>query len=176
MRIKILITICFFLTFSLFFGKVMFISGDNVNLREEGNKNSKVIKKLSKNTEIEVVEINDKWAKVKVDQTYGYVSSEYIIDSPLVTNDMDLEPNGFKSGYIKGASYISHPLSILGLFAFIGLYKSLFKDKKDLRYSKGVKEGSLNLFEVIFCFIIYVSLFLVFGFFSGVFYMIKSFF
>jgi len=57
----------------------MYISAKKVNLRKESNSNSPILKQLSRNTQVVVVEtVNNTWSKVKVDGITGYISSTYL--------------------------------------------------------------------------------------------------
>jgi len=59
--------------------KKMYISAKKVNLRKESNSNSPILKQLSRNTQVVVVEtVNNTWSKVKVDGITGYISSTYL--------------------------------------------------------------------------------------------------
>ena len=57
----------------------MYISSQTVNLRKESNSNSTILKQLSRNKQVTVIEkVNNTWSKVEVDGITGYISSTYL--------------------------------------------------------------------------------------------------
>ena len=57
----------------------MYVSSQTVNLRKESNSNSTILKQLSRNKQVTVIEkINNTWSKVEVDGITGYISSSYL--------------------------------------------------------------------------------------------------
>ena len=57
----------------------MYISSQTVNLRKEANSSSTILKQLSRNKQVTVIEkVNNTWSKVKVDGITGYISSTYL--------------------------------------------------------------------------------------------------
>lgn len=55
------------------------ISVETANLREEANANSKILELLSLNEEVEILEKNGDWYKVKAKGITGYLRSDLII-------------------------------------------------------------------------------------------------
>lgn len=60
-----------------------YISTEVVNVRKKASKDSDIIKKLVKNAKVTVLSTSDGWSKIKVNETEGYVSSEYLSDSQV---------------------------------------------------------------------------------------------
>ena len=57
----------------------MYVSSQTVNLRKESNSTSAILKQLSRNTQVTVIEkVNNTWSKVEVDGITGYISSTYL--------------------------------------------------------------------------------------------------
>lgn len=63
--------------------KQLYVNVEHLNFREGGNLDSKVIEVLNKGTELEIIESNDEWIKVKYENKEGYVYSKYIIDEKI---------------------------------------------------------------------------------------------
>ena len=59
----------------------------NVNLRKESNTDSEIIKVISKGTELLKYSEENGWAKVKVGEDVGYVSSEFLADLSQVAEE-----------------------------------------------------------------------------------------
>ena len=81
-------------------------TSSNLNLREQPNGNSTVITVLSKGTELKKGTEENGWAQVKVGDTIGYVSTQYISDTkpeetPVVQN-VAQAPNTSKVEAIPG--------------------------------------------------------------------------
>lgn len=60
-----------------------YVNVEKVNVRKSASTNSDVLKTISKNTKVTVYSISDGWAKVKVDGTEGYISSEFLSNSKV---------------------------------------------------------------------------------------------
>jgi cell wall-associated NlpC family hydrolase len=64
--------------------KTGYISATTVNFREEASTSSTVIKKLTKNTEVEILgQVSDEWYKITVDGKTGFVSLQYVSDTKV---------------------------------------------------------------------------------------------
>lgn len=64
--------------------KIGYISGGTVNFRKEAATSGEVIKKLSKNTEVQILgETSDGWYKISLNGQVGYVTSQYVSDSKV---------------------------------------------------------------------------------------------
>lgn len=62
----------------------MYVSSKTVNLRKEASSSSTVLKQLSKNTQVTVIETaSNVWSKVKVDGLTGYISSTYLSEKKV---------------------------------------------------------------------------------------------
>lgn len=60
--------------------KTAYIKYDTVNLRESASTTAKVLAKLKLNDEITVIDEDNKWSKVKVDEKTGYILSDLLSD------------------------------------------------------------------------------------------------
>ena len=66
--------------------KTMYVSGDNVNVRRQPSKNSEVIKQVSFNEKVIIIEnklTNDVWYTVDLDNKIGYIHKDYVSDKPI---------------------------------------------------------------------------------------------
>lgn len=83
--------------------KVGFVNTDTLNLREKADKTSKIIKNLSKNQEVEVLEKADGWYKIKVSNVTGYVAEKYISDtkSEITSRSSDEDRENINSAVEK---------------------------------------------------------------------------
>lgn len=66
--------------------KIMYVNSQTINLREEPNTTSKVLKQLSLNQEITVVSSENGWYKVDVDGKTGYISQSLLSDTKKETS------------------------------------------------------------------------------------------
>ena len=65
--------------------KTMYVSGDNVNVRRQPSKNSEVIKQVSFNEKVIIIEnklTNSVWYTVDLDNKIGYIHKDYVSDKP----------------------------------------------------------------------------------------------
>lgn len=58
--------------------KTLYVNASRVNVRKEANSEAEIITKLQLNKEVEVIEENNGWSKVKVDGKEGYISSSLL--------------------------------------------------------------------------------------------------
>ena len=65
--------------------KIGYISGTSVNFRKTPNTSGEVIKKLSRNAKITILEKGDTWTKIEYNGDTGYISNEYISDKEVET-------------------------------------------------------------------------------------------
>lgn len=65
--------------------KTAYISESSVNMRKGAGTNYNIIKVLSLNTQVTIIDEDDGWYKIKVDNTTGYVSKEYVSDTKTTT-------------------------------------------------------------------------------------------
>ena len=63
--------------------KVGYVNVESVNLRKESNTSSEKIDGLTKNTEVTILEEENGWYKVKVNNLTGYISKKYISDKKV---------------------------------------------------------------------------------------------
>ena len=79
---KVISTIVIILSILLFSSYVLGVTGkitaDTLNIRESASQSSKVIARISKNQEVEILEDNGEWLKVKYKDYTGYVSSKFV--------------------------------------------------------------------------------------------------
>ncbi len=61
-----------------------YITKDGINFREESNTDSKIMEELEIGTKLEVIEVEDKWIKVKKGEKEGYVSSSFLSEKAPV--------------------------------------------------------------------------------------------
>lgn len=62
-----------------------FVTEEKVNFRKESNTDSEIIEELTKGSELEVVEVEDEWIKVKNGDQEGYVNANYVSDeAPII--------------------------------------------------------------------------------------------
>lgn len=67
------------------------VTADALYLRQEPNTECDILEVLGNSEEFEVVEILDGWAKILVDSTEGYVSTDYVSISPQLETARTLE-------------------------------------------------------------------------------------
>ncbi len=68
-----------------------FVTEEKVNFRKESNTDSEIIEELTKGTELEVVEVQDEWIKVKNGEDEGYVNANYVSDEAPVIEEVVVE-------------------------------------------------------------------------------------
>lgn len=71
--------------------KVGYVNTDTLNLREATDKTSKVLKNLTKNQEVEILETIDGWYKVKINNITGYVAEKYISSTKIEVTSRSLD-------------------------------------------------------------------------------------
>ena len=74
----IVIILSILLLSSYVFGATGKITADTLNIRESASQSSKVIARISKDQEVEILEDNGEWLKVKYKDYTGYVSSKFV--------------------------------------------------------------------------------------------------
>lgn len=65
--------------------KIGYISGSDVNFRREPSTSGEIISTLTLNKEIVILERDNRWVKIKVNNEIGYVSATYISDTKVTT-------------------------------------------------------------------------------------------
>lgn len=74
--------------------KTKYVSVDTLNVRKEAKSNANVIKQLSINTQVKVIEtVNSTWSKINVNGTTGYVASKYLSDKKTETSSRSESTN-----------------------------------------------------------------------------------
>lgn len=87
--------------------KVAFVSADNLNLRENASLDAKVLTVLSRGQRVEVLEKNVEWAKIKVEDKLGYVSTKYLGATEEAARSLPILLNRVKTlaGSLVGTPY-----------------------------------------------------------------------
>ena len=68
-----------------------FVTEEKVNFRKESNTDSEIIEELTKGTELEVVDVQNEWIKVKNGEEEGYVNANYVSDEAPVIEEVVVE-------------------------------------------------------------------------------------
>ena len=63
--------------------KTGYISGSSVNFRKTPSTSGEIIRKLTRNTKVTILNQGDGWAEVKINGDIGYVSTDYITDKKI---------------------------------------------------------------------------------------------
>ena len=63
--------------------KTGYISGSSVNFRKTPSTSGEIIRKLTRNTKVTILNQGDGWAEVKINGDTGYVSTDYITDKKI---------------------------------------------------------------------------------------------
>ncbi|WP_148631014.1 CAP domain-containing protein [Bacillus sp. E214] len=66
--------------------KTMYVTADNLNVREKASSSSKIITAVKKNTKLIVTKKSGNWGYVKVNKKNGWVSINYLTSKAPVTN------------------------------------------------------------------------------------------
>jgi cell wall-associated NlpC family hydrolase len=66
--------------------KTKYVSPSAINLRQKPNTSSDVIKSLTQNTEVKIIEESNGWSKVEVNGEQGYVSTQLLSDRKQETS------------------------------------------------------------------------------------------
>jgi len=61
--------------------KTMYVKGTEVNVRAEGSKNGKVVTTVKKDAEVTAYSTKSGWTYIKVGNTYGYISADYLSET-----------------------------------------------------------------------------------------------
>lgn len=69
-----------------------YINEEEVNMRKGAGTTYSIVKVLTLNTRVNILKEEGKWYQVKVGNTTGYVSKDYVSDSKIVTNRSLTEP------------------------------------------------------------------------------------
>ena len=153
----------FFLT-QLAISQTYIVKAKTLNVREETNKNSKVIGQLNQKDTIKSISDNVDWIKITISEKDGYVNKNYLEE--IKPNETQIK-SGFKYGFTKAFS----TSFIITLILLLG-YRSLKGRVKDGRRSKGYREYDVTfkdyIVDGIYALIISLVIALVAGIISGV--------
>ena len=117
------------------------VKAKTLNVREETNKNSKVIGKLNEKDTIQSILNDGNWVKIMISEKEGFVSKDYLEE---IKPTEELTEGGFKNGFKKvfATTFIIILLILLG-------YRKMKGKISDGRYSKGYKEYDISLKDYI---------------------------
>ncbi|MCI8620580.1 MAG: SH3 domain-containing protein [Clostridia bacterium] len=65
--------------------KIGYISGTEVNFRKTPNTSGEIIKTLTRNNKLVVLELGDEWSEVEYEGTRGYVATDFITFKQIET-------------------------------------------------------------------------------------------
>jgi len=138
-----------------------------LNVREETNKNSKVIGHLYENDTIKAISVEGDWVKINTSDEQGFVNKNYL---------EEIKPNEpqIKSGFKYGFSKVFSTSFIIILILLLG-YRSVKGRVKDGRRSKGYREYDTSFKDYIVdgFYALIIALFI--GLVSGIISWIKTF-
>jgi hypothetical protein len=117
------------------------VKAKTLNVREETNKNSKVIGQLNEKDTIKSISDNGDWIKITISEKYGYVNKNYLEE--IKSNETQIK-SGFKYGFTESFS----TSFIITLILLLG-YRSLKGRVKDGRRSKGYREYDITFKDYI---------------------------
>jgi len=158
---KIFILI-FFIAFSgILYSQQYAISIEKLNVRENADKNSKVIGSCYKNDTVEVFSKEGNWLKIKLNNKDGFINANYAKEINLTENPK--VEKGFKSGF-KKVFFNSFIIIYLVFFA----YQSHIRRIVDARYKNGYREGKISIGDYITYGIYSLIISLIIGFISGI--------
>lgn len=130
----------FFIT-QLAISQTYIVKAKTLNVREETNKNSKVIGQLNEKDTIKSISDNGDWIKITISEKAGYVNKNYLEE--IKPNETQIK-SGFKYGFTKAFS----TSFIITLILLLG-YRSLKGRVKDGRRSKGYREYDITFKDYI---------------------------
>lgn len=143
------------------------VKAETLNVREETNKNSKVIGQLNQKDTIKSISDNGDWIKITISEKEGYVNKNYVAE--IKPNETQTK-TGFKYGFSKvfSTSFIIILILLLG-------YRSAKGRVKDGRRSKGYREYDISFKDYIVDGIYALIIALFIGLISGIISWIKTF-
>ena len=167
---KILKLKCLF--FSIFITQIAIsqtyvVKAKTLNVREETNKNSKVIGQLNEKDTIKSISDNGDWIKITISEKYGYINKNYLEE--IKSNETQIK-SGFKYGFTKAfsTSFIIILILLLG-------YRSIKGRVKDGRRSKGYREYDITIKDYIVHGIYALILGLIIALVAGIYAWVKTF-
>lgn len=143
------------------------VKAKTLNIREETNKNSKVIGQLNEKDTIKSISDNGEWIKITISEKYGYVNKNYLEE--IKSNETQIK-SGFKYGFTEAfsTSFIIILILLLG-------YRSIKGRVKDGRRSKGYREYNITFKDYIVDGIYALILGLIIALVAGIYAWIKTF-
>jgi hypothetical protein len=155
------------LTTQLAISQTYIVKTKTLNVREETNKNSKVIGHLYENDTITAISKEGDWIKLMISEKDGFVNKNYVEE---IKQNETLTKKGFKYGFNKAfsTSFIIILILLLG-------YRSLKGRVKDGRRSKGYREYEITFKDYIVDGIYALIIALFIGLISGIISWIKTF-
>lgn len=143
------------------------VKAKTLNVREETNKNSKVIGQLNEKDTIKSISDNGEWIKITISEKYGYVNKNYLEE--IKSNETQIK-SGFKYGFTEAfsTSFIIILILLLG-------YRSIKGRVKDGRRSKGYREYNITFKDYIVDGIYALILGLIIALVAGIYAWIKTF-
>lgn len=153
------------LTTQLAISQTYIVKTKTLNVREETNKNSKVIGHLYEYDTITAISKDGDWIKLTISEKEGFVNKNYVEE--IKPNETPTK-TGFKYGFKKVflTSFIILLILLLG-------YRSIKGRVKDGRRSKGYREYDITFKDYIVDGIYALIIALFIGLISGVIYWIK---
>ena len=91
--IFILVTILFCSSYVL--GATGKVTADTLNVRESASQSAKVIARIAKDQEVEILEDNGEWLKVKYRSYTGFVSSKFIAKNASAKEVFEYNSNSY---------------------------------------------------------------------------------
>jgi hypothetical protein len=164
-KIKCIVFAIFITQFAI--SQTFIVKAKTLNVREETNKNSKVIGQLNEKDTIKSISDNGDWIKITISEKDGYVNKNYLEE--IKPNETQIK-SGFKYGFTKAFS----TSFIITLILLLG-YRSLKGRVKDNRRSKGYREYDMNFKDYIVDGIYALIISLVIALVSGIISWVKTF-
>lgn len=165
--------IVFLFLFCLVFNGFMYsqqyaIKVEKLNIRENPDKNSKVIGSYYLNDTVTVFSKDGHWLKVKLNNRDGFINENYVTKI-IGKEDQHIE-KGFKSGFNK---VFFKSFIILGIIFL--MYNTYKKRIADSRYKSGYREGKISIREYLTYGLYSLIISLVIGLLNGIITWISTF-
>jgi hypothetical protein len=145
----------------------MAVPKNNLNLRAEKSVESNILEVIKISDTVHVIEVDNQWTKVKFKDISGYLATDFltIIDNTKIPT----QPKTFseQKGFVNGFIFVFRNTFIIVFFA-IGVFVLWKSRKKDGRFKKGYREGTLTQGQMLKFALIALLIAIVFGFFGGI--------
>jgi uncharacterized protein YgiM (DUF1202 family) len=115
------------------------VTNTGLNLRAGKSINNTLIRVLKKGDTVEIISQDQEWTKVKIDNTEGYVASNFIKN----INYKNEETFEDQKGFIQGFKFVFYRAFIIVLILLLGYFTQIAR-KKDNRFKKGFKQGDIT--------------------------------